>query len=533
MYTVLARKYRPGRFEEVCGQKHITRVLQNAIKEDKVAHAYLFSGPRGTGKTSVARIFAKALNCEKDTHDRPCQECSSCKAITAGASFDVLEIDGASNRGIEEIRNLRDNVNLRPAKDRFKIYIIDEVHMLTPEACNALLKTLEEPPSYVKFFFATTAPEKIIPTILSRCQRFNFRPLSMEEVVLKLNEICNSEKIKIDQESLKVIYEFCGGSLRDALSILDQLIVNAIDNHITFEATKEFLGIADEAGVIQLLSWLKARDIKNSIEMFHKMLNEGKDPAVILDGFVKKIRLLVLISTGQEKPESPQDIKLSEEFKDTDLETLLNVVTMILEYRDKLRISSLPIILVEVLLFKMSQMLGTVGATVKVEPVEMGLFDRKEQTDEKQKSAIKETEKNIFEGEEKTIASKKEPHREEEKSDRQIYTTEELLTKWDIILSEIKKNKPTLVAALREGIPEKQGEDKILLTFGAKYSFHKSKVEQPSNKKLIEKTVSEIAGRPLEVVFHLEASTKETIINSNEVKKVVDFFNGEIIKLEE
>lgn len=206
---------------------------------------------------------------------------------------------------------------------------------------------------------------------------------------------------------------------------------------------------------------------------------------------------------------------------------------MILEYRDKLRISSLPIILVEVLLFKMSQMLGTVGATVKVEPVEMGLFDRKEQTDEKQKSAIKETEKNIFEGEEKTIASKKEPYREEEKSDRQICTTEELLTKWDIILSEIKKNKPTLVAALREGIPEKQGEDKILLTFGAKYSFHKSKVEQPSNKKLIEKTISEIAGRPLEVVFHLEASTKETIINSNEVKKVVDFFNGEIIKLEE
>ena len=188
MYLVLARKYRPKNFDEVWGQKHITEALKKAIKEGRTAHAYLFAGPRGTGKTSVARVFAKSLNCENGPTVKPCDKCEICRTITAGSSMDVLEIDAASNRGIDEIRSLRENVNLTPSNARFKIYIIDEVHMLTEPAWNALLKTLEEPPEYVKFFLATTTPEKIPPTIISRCQRFNFKPFRQEELVEKLKE---------------------------------------------------------------------------------------------------------------------------------------------------------------------------------------------------------------------------------------------------------------------------------------------------------------------------------------------------------
>jgi len=410
MYTVLARKYRPKNFDEVCGQEHITRILKNAIKENRVAHAYLFSGPRGTGKTSVARIFAKYLNCEKGEGGKPCEECQSCKSISAGTSMDVLEIDGASNRGIDEIRNLRNNANLRPANSPFKIYIIDEVHMLTTEACNALLKTLEEPPSYVKFFFATTAPEKMLPTILSRCQKFGFRPFTSEEIVSKLEGICVLENVKIESKALHVIFEFSGGSLRDALSILDQLIVNARDNLVTFSDTREFLGMVEENSVIELLGYLRKRDIKSSVTRFHVLLGEGKDPALILDGFIRKLKFLVLAGVGQEKPSSAEDSLLAEEFKGTGIEVLLDAVTLIIDYKEKLRRESLPVILIEVLLFKLSQLMGGGAAAAKGEKKETGEADKTEEKKEKPSAVVKrEREENIF--------SLKKPSGEEEVPD--------------------------------------------------------------------------------------------------------------------
>src|SRR3954471_13697473 len=223
-YVVIARRYRPQSFDELIGQEHVAKGLAAAIAASRVGHAYLFTGARGTGKTSSARILAKCLNCEQGPTPSPCNECDICISITAGSDVDVLEIDGASNRGIDEIRQLRQNVNIRPSRARFKIYIIDEVHMLTTPAFNALLKTLEEPPEHVKFIFCTTEAEKIPITVLSRCQRFDFAPMELQSILGRLEHICSNEKVTAEPEALQIIARRAAGSMRDSQSLLEQLL---------------------------------------------------------------------------------------------------------------------------------------------------------------------------------------------------------------------------------------------------------------------------------------------------------------------
>src|SRR4051795_11513098 len=268
-YTVIARRYRPQTFEELVGQEHVARALQQAIASGRVGHAYLFTGARGVGKTSAARILAKALNCVHGPTPTPCNECDVCLRVTAGDDVYVLEIDGASNRGIDEIRQLRQNVAVRPSRVRYKIYIIDEVHMLTKEAFNALLKTLEEPPEHVKFIFATTEAQKIPVTILSRCQRFDFLGIGVPRIVERLRQVVAAEGMAADDEALELVARRAGGSMRDAQSLLDQLLAFGGDK-LTADQVHHLLGTAGDERVVALAEAVVGQDPKKALDLLEE-----------------------------------------------------------------------------------------------------------------------------------------------------------------------------------------------------------------------------------------------------------------------
>jgi DNA polymerase-3 subunit gamma/tau len=301
-YTVLARRYRPQTFADLVGQEPVAQALTNALQSGRVAHAYLFTGARGVGKTSTARILAKALNCEKGPTATPCNVCETCRSIAAGDDVDVLEIDGASNRGIDEVREIRQNVQFRPTRSRFKIYIVDEVHMLTGPAFNALLKTLEEPPSHVKFIFATTEVQKIPITILSRCQRFDFAGISTARIVACLRQVVAGEGLQAEDEALELVARRAGGSMRDAQSLLDQLLAFG-ENQLTAAHVHRLLGTADEDRVAELAAAVLARDGKQALALLAKSADEGVQAGEILDQLIEYWRdLMVACAAGVEGP---------------------------------------------------------------------------------------------------------------------------------------------------------------------------------------------------------------------------------------
>ncbi len=308
-YQVLARRWRPQIFQEVVGQEHVTRTLINAIRDKRLAHAYLFSGPRGVGKTTVARIFAKAINCEYGEPGVPCNTCSSCVQINQGNSVDVQEIDGASNRRIEEIRELRENIKYLPSSSKYRVYIIDEVHMLTKEAFNALLKTLEEPPSHVKFIFATTEPHKIPMTILSRCQRFDFKRLSTQLIVQHLEKIAKAESIEISKSALFTIAKQAEGSMRDAQSLMDQVISFAgksVDDKDVINA----LGILDRSIIFKAVDIIIDSSIKGILKIIDEIYNYGYDIKIFYHFLIEHFRNLMISIVNPDILDIGEDDKL-------------------------------------------------------------------------------------------------------------------------------------------------------------------------------------------------------------------------------
>ncbi|MCX5826677.1 MAG: DNA polymerase III subunit gamma/tau [Deltaproteobacteria bacterium] len=356
----MARKWRPQVFEDVAGQDHVIRTLQNAVKLDRVAHAFIFSGPRGVGKTSVARILAKALNCEQGPTPTPCQVCTHCREITEGIALDVHEIDGASNRGIDEIRELRENIKFLPASSRYKVYIIDEVHMLTREAFNALLKTLEEPPPHVVFIFATTETHKIPATILSRCQCFDFRRISLKEIGDNLRKIAAAEGIEISDKGLAWIAAAGDGSMRDSQSIFDQ-IVSYAGTAIADQNIEEILGLTDRRFVIAIAEAVLARNAAQCLKLIDEGYYAGLDMQVFYQMLVDHFRNLVLtkvVAGAEGITEMTQEdwSRLQEQTGKVSRETLQRLLEILMAEEETMRRTQSPRLVLEMALTRMAHL---------------------------------------------------------------------------------------------------------------------------------------------------------------------------------
>ena len=357
-YLVLARKYRPQTFEEIVGQQHVSRTLSNAIKQDRVAHAYLFTGTRGVGKTTAARVLAKALNCETGPTPTPCNTCINCRAITEGNSVDVFEIDGASNTGVDDVRELRDNARYSPQSSKYKIYVIDEVHMLSTSAFNALLKTLEEPPDHVIFIFATTEAHKIPETVLSRCQQYDFKMIPQRLIFDHLKNIVQAEKVKLEDASLRLIARKADGSMRDAMSFLDQALSYGGDNIKTTDLL-EILGVVDRQVLVDVSNAILSGNSDETLEVMERLQGTTWDVKQFYGDLLEHFRNLVVAKISK-KPEAmidstAEEIKsLTDQIKDVSLETLQRLFDLLIENEDLVIRSSNPRLVLEMQLLRMA-----------------------------------------------------------------------------------------------------------------------------------------------------------------------------------
>ncbi len=359
-YTVLARRYRPQQFSDLVGQEAVAQALINALESNRVAHAYLFTGARGVGKTSAARILAKALNCAKGPTKTPCDLCEICQAITSGEDTDTIEIDGASNNGVENVRELRANVQFRPSRSRYKIYIIDEVHMLSTAAFNALLKTLEEPPPHVKFIFATTEVQKVPVTILSRCQRFDFGGISIPRILTRLKEIVAAEGMEAEDEALETVARRAGGSMRDAQSLLDQLLAFS-GKKLTVDSVHQLLGTAHEERVIEIAAAVFAKDAKKVLESLNAIVDQGQQLGELLEQLIEYWRDVMVVNSaglaGQSVSiSSARRPILEQHAKQANLDTILAGMDMLVTAKARMRNSSHARAILELALVRMCQL---------------------------------------------------------------------------------------------------------------------------------------------------------------------------------
>ena len=523
-YTVFALKWRPQDFDNIVGQNHIVTTLKNAIQRNKLAHAYLFAGPRGVGKTSTARILAKALNCKDGPTLNPCGKCPSCVDISQGRSFDVIEIDGASNRGIDEIRVLRENVKFSPTVGKFKIYIIDEVHQITPDGFNALLKTLEEPPPFVKFIFATTHPHKVIPTILSRCQRLDFRRIPVLEIIAQLERIVAQEKIEVDKEVLFAIAKASDGSLRDAESLLDQLSSFSKDK-ISLRDIVSVLGIVEQDALFEITEKIIHKDAKSALEAFNNIIDEGKDIGVFLSNLIEHFRNLMIakISKANSKlVDLPQDVcdKLLEQAQNLSLEeifTAFNILVNAQEFSKRLDSLRIPL---EISLVKLAQ----VKKSLDSQPPLNSHVEREHNQNKNSHSPGELKGPKYIKIDAPTEVKKQEPENS--------LSFDDIKNTWQSIIDNLGKIKISAATYLSEGKVVKFEKSILTVSFPVNCSLHKESLERKEIKATIEKVVSELLNSDIKINFILskEAASKEDGGDDAFLKSALTAFKARVIK---
>ncbi len=482
MHITLYRKYRPKNFEEVAGQKEIVKTIKTSLRNGKTSHAYLFTGPRGVGKTTLARLIAKGVNClENGITDEPCNRCENCLAINNGTFLDMVEIDAASNRGIDEIRQLKEKINYQPVKGRKKIYIIDEVHMLTKEAFNALLKTLEEPPEHVIFILATTEADKILPTIISRCQRYDFKTLSLNDMKEQLRFIGKNEGVDIPDDVLELIYESSGGSVRDAVSILERIMVTCLGEEITLEKSEEVLGVTSAKKMEEFLMEIKEKNYTKLVKTLDSFWNDSVEIELFFKDFAKYCK--GLMAKGE-----------------LEIEKGLTIIGCIFDSLNK---------------FKYEEDKRLVGYVI---------------VDNLMKRTVKPTEVIVERVVEKEITPTKEEIKPERKEKLEGITLEYIAGKWNEIVKEAKREKITLGAFLITAKPYKLEDDILYIGFDTESSFCKEQMENSAYNDVFTEVVRKIINPKLKLKYITIGKKKEIEKDSGDfTKKIVDFFGGEIM----
>ncbi len=511
-YTALYRKFRPQNFEDVKGQEHIVTTLKNQIKNDRLSHAYLFTGTRGTGKTTIAKIFARAVNCENPVDGSPCGKCAMCQSILEGSSMNVIEMDAASNNGVDNIRQIVDEVTYSPTLGKYKVYIIDEVHMLSTGAFNALLKTLEEPPSYVIFILATTEVHKIPITILSRCQRYDFRRMTMDNVSDQIKKLTQIENVAIEDKAVRYIAKVADGSMRDGLSLLDQCIAFYLGEELTYDKVLDVLGAVDTEVFSEMLRQIIKGDVTACLKILEKIVIQGRELGQFISDITWYLRNLLLIKTAPSNEEiidlSTENMaRLKEEANDVSHEVIMRYIRILSELSSSLKFATQKRILVEVALIKL--------CTPQMETDNGSLVDRVRQMEEKLANGIQ-------------VIPTQNDSRAISQTDTVSESTARAITKAlpeDIkaIVSkwgQIVAYDGLLSQYLRDSYPSIEGESTLMIVFRETFSYERFKTTERLNE--IKEMIAEATGKEVNVAVSLEGADNVSKDVFPDIRTMVD-----------